>query len=474
MFRSLRAWLILSQVLPLLIVVPLMYVALTYLVETRFLLPRLAEALSSDARYLVEMARLEYLAYGVTGDFKSILLNIEISPNIRLVYLQPDGAILYSNDPEFLSRAGEKVDIPGLSQARAGEQVVRTRYSFLLGGRETVQVLLPVPGENNQLLGVLWMTYYEASINRLFQQLRLLTIAIVVGCLLVGTILGSVIALNIGNPVRQVTQAIHGLAHGESHEVLNEQGPEEIRGLIRAVNILEERLHSLELARRQLVANLVHELGRPLGALRSAIQALAKGAGNDPQLLNDLTTGMDEETIRLQKILEDLAHLHDQVLGSLELNREEVKLNEWLPKVLLPWQEAAYEKRLNWEVQIPPELPVLRIDQVRFAQVIGNLASNAIKYTPPEGRVQISAGKEQQQVWIRVSDSGPGISEEEQKKVFLPFYRGDQGRRIKQGMGLGLSIAHDLTVAHGGRLEVESKPGSGSTFTIWLPLQPPS
>jgi len=470
MFRSLRSWLILSHILPLLIVVPMMYVALTYLVETRFLLPRLAEALRSDARYLVEMARLEYLAYGVTGDFKSILLNVDLSPNIRMVYLQSDGTILYSNDPNFLSRVGEKVDIPGLSQAKAGEQVVLTRYSFLLGGRETVQVLLPVPGTRDQILGVLWMTYFEASINRLFQQLRLLTIAIVVGCLLVGTILGSVIALNIGNPVRQVTQAILGLAHGESHEVLSEQGPEEIRELIRAVNILVGRLHSLELARRQLLANLVHELGRPLGALRSAIQALAKGAGDDPQLLEDLTTGMDEETVRLQKILEELAHLHDQVLGSLELKREAVELSEWLPKVLLPWQEAASEKHLDWEAQIPQGLPILWIDQVRFAQVIGNLASNAIKYTPAERRVQISAGQDTQHIWIRVSDTGPGISEEEQKKIFLPFYRGDQGRRIKQGMGLGLSIAHDLTIAHGGRLEVESKPGAGSTFTVWLPV----
>jgi two-component system sensor histidine kinase BaeS len=469
MFRSLRAWLILSHILPLIIVVPLMYVALTYLVETRFLLPRLAEALRSDARYLVEMARLEYLAYGVTGDFKSILLSAEMNPSIRMVYLQPDGTILYSNDPDFLSREGQKVDIPGLSQAKAGEQVVLTQYSFLLGGRETVQVLLPVPGENDQILGVLWMTYYEASINRLFQQLRFLTIAIVVGCLLVGTVLGSVIALNIGNPVRQVTQAILNLAHGESHEVLIEHGPEEIRELVHEVNVLVGRLHSLELARRQLLANLVHELGRPLGALRSAIQALAKGAAEDPQLLGDLTTGMDEETVRLQKILDELAHLHDQVLGSLELNREEVELSEWLPKVLLPWQEAATEKHLIWEARIPAYLPILRIDKVRFAQVIGNLASNAIKYTPSEGAVRISAGQENQQVWIRFNDTGPGISEEEQKKVFLPFYRGDQGRRIKQGMGLGLSIAHDLTIAHGGHLEVESQPSTGSSFTVWLP-----
>ena len=148
------------------------------------------------------------------------------------------------------------------------------------------------------------MTYYEASLTRLFQQIRVLTVLAVIGGLLVGTILGSVLAINIGRPIRQATQAIHSLAEGERSEVLLEQGPDEIRDLVREVNVLVTRLHSLEQARRQLLANLVHELGRPLGALRSAIQALARGAGEDPQLMHDLTTGMDEEAARLQDILE--------------------------------------------------------------------------------------------------------------------------------------------------------------------------
>jgi len=474
MLRSLRVRLILSHILPLVIIVPMMYASLTYLIESRILIPRLAEAMISYARYFVEMARLEYLAYGDTGDFKSVVINTEMDPNIRMVYLEPDGKIIYSNDPYYLSREDNKVNISELSRARAGEQVLLTKYSFLLGGKETIQILLPVPGRGNQIIGILWLTYYETSLTLLFQQLRVLTIGIVIGCLLLGTILGSVLALNISNPVQRATQAILSLARGERSEILGERGPEEIRDLIRAVNILVGRLHSLEQARRQLLANLVHELGNPLGALRSAIQALAKGAGEDVQLLNELTTGMDEETARLQEILEELAHLHDQVLGSLELKREPVATSEWLQKVLLPWQQAASEKRVKWETHIPPDLPVLQIDQVRFAQVVGNLVGNAIKYTPTEGSVIISAGDNDSQVWMQVSDTGPGIAEEEHEKIFLPFYRGDQGRRIKQGMGLGLSIARDLTIAHGGQLEVESKLNQGSEFTIWLPIQPPT
>jgi len=209
-----------------------------------------------------------------------------------------------------------------------------------------------------------------------------------------------------------------------------------------------------------------------LGALRSAIQALARGAAEDPQLFQDLTTGMDEEAARLQDILNDLADLHGQVLGSLELKRESVALNDWLPRVLLPWQEAASEKRLDWQVDLAEGLPEVQIDQVRFAQVIGNLASNAIKFTPPEGSVRITAGQRDSEVWIRIQDSGPGMPVEEQRQIFQPFYQGSQGKRIHQGMGLGLSIANDLTAAHGGRISLESSPGAGSTFTVWLPLKP--
>jgi signal transduction histidine kinase len=106
-----------------------------------------------------------------------------------------------------------------------------------------------------------------------------------------------------------------------------------------------------------------------------------------------------------------------------------------------------------------------------LAQALGNLLSNAIKYTPSGGVVSISAGVKDAGVWIQVSDTGPGISPAEQAKIFTSFYRGQTTGRFPQGMGLGLTIAHDLVAAHQGRLEVESDLGQGSRFTIWLPLK---
>ncbi len=274
MFRSLRERLILSHILPLVMVVPLLYIALSYLFETRLLLPRLAQDLLSDARLLTEVARLDYLTYGDQRSLQLYLLQLQPNPQVRLVYLEPDGTIAYSNDPDFLAQAGQKIHLPGLERAQSGEDVLLTSNSLLPTKPYSISVLSPVTVRGSQPIGILWMTYFETSLTDLFRQMRWISILVAVGGLLGGALLGSLLALSISRPIQKVTSAIRSLARGERSDVLIEQGPDEIRGLVREVNVLVTRLHSLEQSRRQLLANLVHELGRPLGALRSAIQAL--------------------------------------------------------------------------------------------------------------------------------------------------------------------------------------------------------
>jgi signal transduction histidine kinase len=184
-----------------------------------------------------------------------------------------------------------------------------------------------------------------------------------------------------------------------------------------------------------------------------------------------LLTGMDEETIRLQYLLDDLARLHDQVLGKLELNRSPVQLGDWLVSTLAPWEAAARQKGLTWAVDISPNLPVVMMDSDRMAQAIGNILSNAIKFTPAGGQVSVAAKLEAGSLSVQVADTGPGIPEGEREKIFQPFYRGSQGRRIVEGMGLGLSIARDIVTAHNGEMELDSTPGMGSRFTLQIPVE---
>lgn len=472
MFRSLRARLILSQTIPLLIILPIMGAVLVNQVETRILLPSLSRALTTNAVLLANVAGDEQALWTTPGYAEYYLTNLRHDISARVMFLTPGGQLLGSSDPTEAGMVGYVLDFEGVAKARSG-QVASYIYYNISSPSEVIDVFVPVINPQQQLIGILRMSYTYNTLYTEFIQSRYTIIAILAGGLLLGIILGWSLALNLSRPIRKVTQAIYELARGSRQATVAPGGPEEIQLLAQSYNFLSDRLSSLEKARRQLLANLIHELGRPLGALRSAIQALAGGAARDPQLLQDLTTGMDDQAARLQHLLEELSHLHDQVLGTLELEYQPVALSEWLPMVIRPWQEAAQDKHLQWQTDIPSDLPSISADPNRLASAVENLVSNAIRYTHSGGIVSVSARMNGPEVIIQVSDTGSGVAVDEQAKIFEPFYRGDQGRRFKQGMGLGLSIANDLVKAHGGKISVESTPGKGSRFTIHLPLARP-
>lgn len=471
MIRSLRNRLILSHILPVLVIIPLAAVALFFVLESQFLLPSVAEDLSQEARYLAELSRTEFQLFGNPVIVSNMLNRVGIDPSIRVMFLDENGRLLYSSDRDDSDKLGQILNAEGLPSAQNGDEVVLTNYSIFRLRDVLVDVFTPVNSLQEEVIGVVRVSYRSASLYQFFSQLRNLVTAVLIVGLFVGTALGLFLGLNIGNPIRRVTSAIYGLAQGERETKLPEEGPEEIRDLSHSVNYLVERLDDLENARRHLLANLVHELGRPLGAMRSGIQSILRGADQDTELLIDLTKGMDEEADRMQHVLEELAHLHDEVIGTFELSKEDLNLSEWLPMVLLPWRQAAGEKQIIWQEKIRSSNLRINVDPLRLAQVIGNLAANAVKFTPVGGGITIEAGETDEQIWVEFSDTGPGIATAEQDLVFEPFYRGNQGRRIQQGMGLGLSISRDILHAHGGEIELISEQGKGSQFIVWLPKQ---
>jgi two-component system, OmpR family, sensor histidine kinase BaeS len=474
MLNSLRKRLILSHLLPPLIIIPLMGILLIYAVESFILLPTLTRELRGDALLIAEILSRRPETWQNPETAASALLSASPSLGGRVMLLDRDGHLLASSDPADAARLGEiPVIIDELTPDQTAQPFTRTEYNTRLKG-EAIDIIMPVLDSEQDLLGSVRITYlYDTVYEQLFQFRFLLGGILLVG-LVLSAVIGYILALNISIPIQYVAEAIYDLATGQQQEPLPLSGPEEINLQITAVNFLVTRLNSLEKARRQLLANLVHELGRPLGAIRSGLQALMRGATQDPQLLDDLLTGMDEQVKRLQILLNDLAHLHDQVLGTLELDRQPLALSPWLRQTVMPWRHVAQDKNQNYVVIIPDNLPSFNADPNRLAQAVDNLVNNALKYTPQGGMITISASATEEEVVIRVSDDGPGITAEEQQAIFEPFFRGDQQRRIKQGMGLGLGIARELIIAHGGRLELISKPGKGSQFTIFIPRSIPA
>lgn len=468
MLRTLHRRLILSHILPLLLITPIMGLALVYMLETRVLIPSLSSELQGQASLVAELASNQADLWQDPSRAHEFVDRVDPVISARVMVLDPEGRLLATSDPDDEPLLGQIVELSALPRILAGEISVHTTYSRDLNA-EVVDALVPVRRPDGGILGAVRLTHQQESVYVWFMQLRYSIAVVLLAAVIVAAALGWILAMHLQRPLRSVTRAVTHLADGREVLPLVEEGPEEIGLLSRSFNVLVERLQAMEQARRQLLGNLVHELARPLGAILSAVQALRIGAHKDPALREELLAGMEEEISRLRRLVESLIHLHDQALGPMELDCRAVDLTDWLPRTLVPWREAARGKGLEWQVTMPAASVLADIDPDHMAQAVGNLLSNAVKYTPTGGKIAVEVGVKDQTAWIKVSDTGPGISPEDHSRVFAPFYRGNRGHRFPQGMGLGLAIARDVASAHGGCVEVQSDLGLGAHFVLRFP-----
>lgn len=344
MLHSLRSRLILSHILPVLVITPLVSAALVYVLETQMLLTTLSSELTNQAQLLASMAATHGSMWQDSAQAQEFVARLSPLVTARIMVLDAEGYLIASSDPADGSDTAPPVDVPGVARARAGETHVESYGSRYLyaeyvryqASAEVTDVLAPVVGSDSRVIGIIRLTNQISHIHDRFQNLRLLTLSVVLIALAFSVGLGYGLAVRLARPLRRATDAVERLADGRQLVPVPVEGPDEIQQLARAVNTFSDRLHAMEDARRQLLANLVHELGHPLGALRSAIQALRSGADQDPDLHHDLLVGMDEEAGRLQRLLDDLARLYDQTRGELEIKQETIHLTDWLPRPK-PW-----------------------------------------------------------------------------------------------------------------------------------------
>jgi two-component system phosphate regulon sensor histidine kinase PhoR len=228
-------------------------------------------------------------------------------------------------------------------------------------------------------------------------------------------------------------------------------------------------LRRLEMVRREFVANVSHELRTPLASLKALTETLQEGAIDDPQAAKMFLGRMQVEVEGLSQLVQELLELSRIESGRVALRRETTDVVQLVRQAAERLQPQASRQGIGLTVQAEPGLPELSIDGDRVQQVIINLVHNAIKFTPPGGRVTVATRASPEGVEVSVSDTGVGISPEDLPRIFERFYKGDRSRS-GGGTGLGLAIAKHTIQAHGGRIWAESTPGRGSTFTFLLPV----
>lgn len=283
----------------------------------------------------------------------------------------------------------------------------------------------------------------------------------------VGILLISVVSRRILVPVRVLSLAAQRLGQGDLSQRVSASGPGEIKQLAYIFNTMAENLQRAEQQRRDLVADVAHELRTPVSNIQIYLEAIEDGLlGTDEALAK-----IQRQSSQLATLIEDLRLLSMAEVGRLRLDLELCPLEEVLSQSVEAVRPRAEAKGISLSLEAAMKPSIVRIDKLRVSQVMANLLDNAIFYTPEGGSVTVSSEADGSSVRVTVADTGEGIPADVLPRIFERFYRVDQSRtRATGGTGLGLTIARQLVELHQGTIRAESAPGQGSRFIFELPL----
>jgi len=263
-------------------------------------------------------------------------------------------------------------------------------------------------------------------------------------------------------PLGDLIDAAESVEAGNYGVRVRARGPRELRSLASAFNSMSGRLESSERERRRLLADVTHELRTPLTVMQGNLEALLDGVyPADAEHVQPIL----EETRVLSRLVDDLRTLSVAEAGALTLHRESTDIGRLVVDTVASFRAQADRAGVSLTTAVDG-IPSLDVDPLRLREVLSNLLSNALRYTPSGGRVDVAASALQGRVAISVHDTGPGIAPDDLPHVFERFYKSEESR----GAGLGLAIAKSLVVAHGGEIEATSTLGQGTEMRFTLPL----
>jgi signal transduction histidine kinase len=268
-------------------------------------------------------------------------------------------------------------------------------------------------------------------------------------------------------PTGDVIEAVGRVADGDLSTRVRERGPREARALARAFNAMTSRLEAGEEQRRRLLADVSHELRTPLSVVQGNLEALVDGV--HPADESHLEAIL-EETKVLSRLVEDLRTLSLAESGALALHREPIDVGALAREIVDSFAARAEAAGVALDAAVSTGLPQVDADPVRAREILSNLIANALRYTPRDGRVTVTAQPDGAAVAIDVQDTGAGIAPDRIGRIFDRFYKSPESR----GAGLGLAIAKQLVEAHGGEISATSVLGTGTDIRFTLPVEPPA
>lgn len=477
--KTLNAKLLASFLVVVLVTVGLTSLALSFITGSQFssYLRRDAEVRSQNlATFLVE----SYLKNGNWQEAQEVISGLTTMMGDEIIVVDGNDTVVASSSEELV---GQKIQEPQDWTAKIplvtgqGEQLGTL---YLVGGhmpghRRMMGMTGNGMGEMMGQSGPMSppITIVDPSSTRLEKEFldsiknSILIVALV--SLAIAIAISLYLARSITRPIQDMIRVTRGISEGNLSQRVRTDSEDELGALAQSFNIMADDLAKQEKMRRDLVADIAHEFRTPLTTIRGYVESILDGVKKPDQ---DILGRIGAETERLTTLIRDLQELSRAESGKLSLEKKPVDLNVLVAEVLPKFEKEIAEKEIQVETDLDRSLPLALVDGRRIGQVLENILNNAIKYNYQKGRVRVSTRGEGEGVRITIADTGQGISSQDLPYIFERFYRGDKSRsRHTGGTGIGLSIAKNLVEAHRGTISVQSQPGQGSTFSIWLPLR---
>ncbi len=340
-------------------------------------------------------------------------------------------------------------------------------FDLQFAGRRYLAVAQPLK-LGDQLFGALVVAKPTSQLrSRWVTLFERLAIAFGGGVIVAG-LLGVYLSRRITRPLLALSKAADEVAGGNyGVEVPKPRGSDEISHLAARFSDMAAELSESEQLSRNFLMSVSHELRTPLTAIRGHVAALREGVIDDAAMQEASLGVISEEAMRLERLVGDVLDLAKLDAHRFTVLQEEVDMKHLCERVHAAFAEVARRRAMDYRLDVRAH-PVIVTDGDRVLQIISNLLSNAFRWTPEGGRVELSLSEQGSWVSVVVADSGPGITAEERERIFRPFWSRDGG-----GTGLGLAIARELAVALGGGIDVRGEPGLGSRFELVLPAQRP-
>ncbi|MCX8061394.1 MAG: cell wall metabolism sensor histidine kinase WalK [Anaerolineales bacterium] len=357
-----------------------------------------------------------------------------------------NGVVLYSSDAQQI---GKQLSRSELRRAIALE---------LSGRRVGWVVITPF----RQLL-------QPGSIEeRFLRTVRSATVLSALGASILALVLGSLLAYGLTRTLHELKGAALDIAQGKYGRQVNVRSKDELGELAHAFNQMSLQLESAIRARRQMTADIAHDLRSPLTVIQGYTEALSDGKLEGSEEVYQI---LHQETQHLSRLVDDLRLLSLADAGELPLALQPIEPKVLLDRAQARFQIQAEQKQVQLVVDAQGFISPIRVDSERMAQVLDNLIQNALRYTAPGGTIWLRARQTPQQVILEVSDNGAGIAAQDLPRIFDRFYRADPSRSQNGESGLGLAIVKSLIEAQGGSITVTSVLGQGTTFTMFFPKE---